>query len=160
MCGKDLSWSNSWRADPRERDPTLEQGKSVKSPPPGEGAAEPMWDELTAAPIPAPCTSRGEEVEVSGAKLSPGRKEGQGKHCVVPRPALSGVPRAVQAPPCAAGTVKPQAGTVPGEREAVGASFSVGELDSAKALLGLPSLLFDTSWLERQGGVEVRWGHL
>ena len=79
MCGKDLSWSNSWRADPRERDPTLEQGKSVKSPPPGEGAAEPMWDELTAAPIPAPCTSRGEEVEVSGAKLSPGRKEGQGE---------------------------------------------------------------------------------
>ena len=81
-------------------------------------------------------------------------------HCVVPRPALSGVPRAVQAPPCAAGTVKPQAGTVPGEREAVGGSFSAGELDSAKALLGLPSLLFDTSWLERQGGVEVRWGHL
>ena len=42
----------------------------------------------------------------------------------------------------------------------MGGSFSVGELDSAKALLGLPSLLFDTSWLERQGGVEVRWGHL
>ena len=83
--------------------------------------------------------------------MSPGRKEGQGKHCGVPRPALSGVPRAVQAPPCAAGTVKPQAGTVPGEREAMGASFSVGELDSAKALFGLPSLLFDTSWLERQG---------
>ena len=53
--GKDLSWRNSWRADPRERDPTLEQGKSVRSPPPEEeGAAETTCDELTTTPIPVP----------------------------------------------------------------------------------------------------------
>ena len=53
--GKDLSWSNSWRADPCERDPTLEQGKSVRSPPPEEeGAAETTCDELTTTPIPRP----------------------------------------------------------------------------------------------------------
>ena len=54
MHGKDLSWRKSWGADPWERDPTLEQGKSVRSPPPVEGAAETMWDELTATPIPHP----------------------------------------------------------------------------------------------------------
>ena len=37
----------------RGRDPTLEQGKSVRSPPPEEeGAAETTWDELTATHIP------------------------------------------------------------------------------------------------------------
>ena len=77
---KDLSWRNSWRADPHERDPMLEQGKSVRSPPPEEeGEVETMWDELTATPIPAPCAAGGEEAEVSGAKLSPGRKEGRGE---------------------------------------------------------------------------------
>ena len=39
--GKDLGWRSSWRADPHERNPMLEQGKSVRSPPPEEeGAAE------------------------------------------------------------------------------------------------------------------------
>ena len=70
---KDLSWRNSWRADPRGRDPMLEQGKSVRSPPPVEGAAETM------SPFPSPCAAAGEEVEVSGAKLSPGSKDGWGE---------------------------------------------------------------------------------
>ena len=39
----------------------LEQGKSVRSPPSEEeGAAETMWDELTATPVPAPCATAGE----------------------------------------------------------------------------------------------------
>ena len=80
MRGKDLSWRNSRRADPRGRDPTLEQGKSVRSPPPEEeGAAETTRDELTAAPIPAPGAAGGEEVEASGAELSPGTREGRGR---------------------------------------------------------------------------------
>jgi len=38
-----------------ERDPTLEQGKNVRSPPSQEeGVAEKMCDALTAAPIPCP----------------------------------------------------------------------------------------------------------
>ena len=77
---KDLSWRNSWRTDPRERDPMLEQGKSVRSPPheEEEGAAE-TCDELTTTPIPVPCTAVVEEVEESGAKLSLGRREGWGE---------------------------------------------------------------------------------
>jgi len=39
----------------RERDLTLEQGKSVRSlPPEEEGAGETMCDELTTTPIPRP----------------------------------------------------------------------------------------------------------
>ena len=59
----------------------LEQGKSVRSPPPEEEeAAETKCDELTATPIPhPPVPLRGEEVEESGAKLSPGRREGWGE---------------------------------------------------------------------------------
>ena len=56
MRGKDSCWRSSWRADPHDRDPTLEQGKSVRSPPPKEerAAETMMWDELTATPIPVP----------------------------------------------------------------------------------------------------------
>jgi len=59
----------------------LEQGKSVSNPPPQEeGVAETMCDDLTTTPI--PCTTvplGGQEVEKSGVKLSPGRREGWGK---------------------------------------------------------------------------------
>ena len=79
MRGKDLSWRKPWGADPRERDPTLEPGKSARSPPAEEGAAETAWDALTATPIPAPGAAGREEVEVSGAGLSPGGKEGRGQ---------------------------------------------------------------------------------
>ena len=59
----------------------LDQGKSVRSPPPEEeGEAETMCDELTATPVPRPPVAlRGKEVEDSGAKLSPGRREGWGE---------------------------------------------------------------------------------
>ena len=53
--GKDSRWRSSWRTVSRGRDPTLEQGKSVRSPPPEEeGEAETTCDELTATPIPIP----------------------------------------------------------------------------------------------------------
>ena len=49
-------------------------------PPEEEGAAETTCDELTQTPIPRPpAPLRGEEVEESGAKLSPGRREGWGE---------------------------------------------------------------------------------
>ena len=59
----------------------LEQGKSVRSPPPEEeGAAETTCDVLTATHIPRPpAPLRGEEVEELGAKLSPGGREGWGE---------------------------------------------------------------------------------
>ena len=79
MRGKDLCWRNSWRADPRERDPTLEQGKSVRSPPPEEeGAAETTCDELTATPVPIPLRpSRGGGRGI-GSKAEPAKKGGGG----------------------------------------------------------------------------------
>jgi len=60
----------------------LEQGKSVRSPPPEEeGAAETMWDELMAAPFPRPpCATWRGEAEKSGVKMSPQRMEGWGEH--------------------------------------------------------------------------------
>ena len=33
MRGKEWCWRRSWRADPHERDATVEQEKSVRSPP-------------------------------------------------------------------------------------------------------------------------------
>jgi len=54
-----------WRTVSPERDLTLEQGQSVRSPPPEEeGVAETTCDELTATPIPRPPVPLGgEEVE-------------------------------------------------------------------------------------------------
>jgi len=58
----------------------LEQGKSVRSPPPeGQGAAETTCDELTAVPI--SLRRSGEEERETGVKLSPGRREGLGGMC-------------------------------------------------------------------------------
>ena len=49
-----LCWSRTCGPVETE-EPMLEQGKSVRSPPPEEeGAAETTCDELTAAPIPCP----------------------------------------------------------------------------------------------------------
>jgi len=60
----------------------LEQGKSVRSPPPEEaGAAETLCDELTVTPIPrhpAPLAMGGGGREM-GVKLSPGRREEWGE---------------------------------------------------------------------------------
>ena len=54
-CGKDSHWRRSWKTVSHDKDPTLEQGKSVRSPPPEEeGAAETTGDELTTTPIPHP----------------------------------------------------------------------------------------------------------
>ena len=61
----------------------LEQGKSVRSPPPEEeGAAETACDGLTAAPIPIPlrrCRGGGRGI---GSKAEPGKKGGVGGRCV------------------------------------------------------------------------------
>ncbi|PKU42182.1 hypothetical protein llap_7510 [Limosa lapponica baueri] len=52
---KDSCWRSSWMIVSCGRDPTLEQGKSVKNlSPEEEGAAETACDELIAAPIPCP----------------------------------------------------------------------------------------------------------
>ena len=79
---KDLSWRNSWRAGPCGRDPTLEQGKSVRSPPPEEeGVAEKMWDRLTATPIPAPLHCWWGGGRGIGSKAEPGKKGGVKGRC-------------------------------------------------------------------------------
>ena len=61
----------------------LEQGKSVRSPPPEEeGAAETTCDELTQTPIPRPpVLLRGEELERIRSKVKPGKKGGVGGRC-------------------------------------------------------------------------------
>jgi len=62
-----------------ERDLTLEQGKSVRSPPPEkEGAAETTGDELTTAPIPHPAAPLGGRRERNGSEAEPGKKGGVG----------------------------------------------------------------------------------
>jgi len=68
-----------WRTVSHWRHLTLEQKKSVRSPPPEEeGAAKTMCDRQTANPIPCPLAplGGGEKVEHSGVKLSLGRREG------------------------------------------------------------------------------------
>jgi len=75
-----LTLENLGRTVSCERDLTVEQGKSVRCPPPeDEGAAEATCDELTTRPIPCPSVPLwGEEAEKSGVKLSLGRREGWG----------------------------------------------------------------------------------
>jgi len=65
------------------RDPTLDQGQSVRSSPPEEeGVAETTCDELTAAPIPRPPVLLGGRRErKSGVKLSLERRGGVGGRC-------------------------------------------------------------------------------
>jgi len=70
-----------WRTVSHERDLTLEEWKSVRSPArEGEGAAETTCDELTATPNPCPPVplggGRGRE---TGLKLSLERREGWGE---------------------------------------------------------------------------------
>jgi len=61
----------------------LEQGKSVKNPPPEEeGAAEITWDELTATPIPHPPVLLGGRRERNGSEVEPGTKGGVGRRCL------------------------------------------------------------------------------
>ena len=57
-------------------------------------------------------------------------------HCGVPRPALSGVPRAVQAPLCAAGTVNPRQEPCLGRGKLWGAAFQLGSLTLPKLCSG------------------------
>jgi len=59
----------------------LEQGQSVRSPPPQEeGVAETTCDELTVTPIPhPPVLLAGGGHRETGLKLSPGRREGWGE---------------------------------------------------------------------------------
>jgi len=57
----------------------LEQGQSVRSPPPEEeGAAETTCDELTVTPIPHPPALLGGRRERNGSKAEPGKKGGVG----------------------------------------------------------------------------------
>jgi len=65
------------------RDPRLEQGQSVRSPPAeGEGAAETTCDELTATPIPHPPAPLGGRRERNRSEVEPGKKGGVGGRCV------------------------------------------------------------------------------
>ena len=58
---------------------TLEQGQSVRSPPPEEeGAAETRCDELTVTPIPRPPALLGGRKERNGSEAEPGKKGGGG----------------------------------------------------------------------------------
>jgi len=57
---------------------TLEQGQSVRSPPPEEGAAETMCDELTTTPIPHPSVLLGGRRERNRSEAEPGKKGGVG----------------------------------------------------------------------------------
>jgi len=59
----------------------LKQGQTVRSPSPGkEGVAETTHDELTVTPIPCPpALLVWRRQGKSGAKLSPGRREGRGE---------------------------------------------------------------------------------
>ncbi|KAK4827950.1 hypothetical protein QYF61_022565 [Mycteria americana] len=62
------------------RDPMLEQGKSVRSPPPEEeGAAETTCDELTATPIPLSPVPLGGGGREFGSKVKPRKKGGVGR---------------------------------------------------------------------------------
>jgi len=76
-CGKDSRCGSSWRTVACERDLTLEQRRSARSPPPEEeGAAETVCDELNTTPIPRPPVPLGEGgSRETGMKLSPGRRE-------------------------------------------------------------------------------------
>jgi len=59
----------------------LEQGHSVRSPPPeGQRVAETACDELTTAPIPHP-VPLGRRRERNGTEAEPGKKGGVGGRC-------------------------------------------------------------------------------
>jgi len=61
---------------------TLEQGKSVRSPPPGgQGAAETTCDELTVTPIPRPPELLVGRRERNGSEVEPWKKGGVGRRC-------------------------------------------------------------------------------
>ena len=61
----------------------LEQGKSMRSPPPEEeGAAETMRDELTVTPIPCPPVPLGGRRQRNGSEVEPGKKGGVGGRCL------------------------------------------------------------------------------
>ena len=80
--GRDPHWRSLWRTAARERDPTLEQRKSVRGPPPREeGAAETMCDELTTAPLPHPPVPLGGRRKRNGSAVEPGKKRGVGGRC-------------------------------------------------------------------------------
>jgi len=65
-----------------ERDLTLEQGQSVRSPPPEEeGAAETTCDELTATPIPCPPAPLSGRRERNGSEAEPRKKGEVGVRC-------------------------------------------------------------------------------
>jgi len=69
-----------WRTVSCGRDPTLEQGQSVRSPPPEEEGAAETCDKPTTTPI--PCPPCREEVEKIRSKVKPGKWEGWGE-CVL-----------------------------------------------------------------------------
>ena len=81
--GKHSRCRSLWRTVCRGRVPTVEQEKSVRSPPPEEeGAAETTCDELTATPIPVPLCCCGGGGRGIRSKAEPGKKGGVGGRCV------------------------------------------------------------------------------
>jgi len=66
-----------WRTVSHETDFTLEQGKSVRIPPPEEeGVAETVCDELTTSPIPCPPVPLRERTQQNENDVKP-RKKGE-----------------------------------------------------------------------------------
>jgi len=60
----------------------LEQGQSVRSPPPEEeGVAETTCDEQTITPIPHPPVPLWGRRERNGSEVEPGKKGGMGGRC-------------------------------------------------------------------------------
>jgi len=72
-----------WRTVSHERDLTLEQEKSVRSPlPEEEGAAEAMCDGLTITPLPRPAVPLGSRRrERNRSEVEPGKKGGVVVRC-------------------------------------------------------------------------------
>jgi len=60
----------------------LEQGKSMRGPPPEEeGAAETMFDQMTVTPVPHPPAPLGGRRERSGSEVERRKKGGVGGRC-------------------------------------------------------------------------------
>jgi len=81
--GRTHTGGSLWRTVSCVKDPMLEQGQSVRSPPPkGQGVAETACDELTLTPIPRPPAPLGGRRERNGSEVEPRKKGGVGGSCL------------------------------------------------------------------------------
>lgn len=84
-CGMDSLWSSSQRTVSHGSEPMLEQGKSVRSLPPEEGAADTTCNELTSicatpssTPVTPQCDWGGRNMQFQ-SKIKPKMREGWGE---------------------------------------------------------------------------------